>query len=283
MGTRRAQRDRARSRAPRSSLMLVSVLALAGFLFTANSQISRDHGTRPDGGLPGLVAEETELVRQLTADVDALRGEVEQLTDALESPDRPPSPDADFVAAAAGRTAVTGPGIAVTLDDAPTDAPALPGIHPDELVVHQQDLEAVINALWAGGAEAMAIQGQRIVSTSAVRCVGNVLLLEGQVYSPPYVVTAIGDPAALRAALDSAPAVATYREWADAVGLGWAVADVGTLELPAYEGGGELRFARVPKGIDVFAAGHDDGAPAPTGTVDVQVTVGDEAVVGTVR
>lgn len=283
MGTRRARRDRARSRVPRSSFMLVTVLALAGFLFTANSQISRDHGVRPDGGLPGLVAEEAELVRELTADVDELRGEVERLTDSLESPDRPPAPDADFVAVAAGRTAVTGPGIEVTLDDAPADAPALSGIHPDELIVHQQDLEAVINALWAGGAEAMAIQGQRIVSTSAVRCVGNVLLLEGQVYSPPYVVTAVGDAAAMRAALDSAPAVATYREWADLVGLGWAVADVGSLELPAYEGGGELRFARVPEGVDVFAAGHDDGAPRPRGSVAVQTAGRDVVVVGTVR
>lgn len=256
MGTRRARQQRARSRAPRSSFMLVAVLALAGLLFTVNSQISRE-GSRPDGGLPGLVADEAELVRQLTADVDALRSEVDRLTDALESPGTPTSPDAHLMAISAGRTPVTGPGIEVRLDDAPTDSPPPPGVHPEDLVVHQQDLEAVINALWAGGAEAMAIQGQRIVSTSAVRCVGNVLLLEGQVYSPPYVVTAIGEPTALRAALDTSPAVATYREWADAVGLGWSVADVASLDLPAYEGAGELRFARVPDGVDVFAAADD--------------------------
>src|SRR5690606_41382455 len=71
--------------------------------------------------------------------------------------------------------------------------PISSGLHPDDLVVHQQDLEAVINALWAGGAEALMVQDQRITSLSSVRCVGNVLLLHGRHYSPPYRISAIGD------------------------------------------------------------------------------------------
>ena len=84
----------------------------------------------------------------------------------------------------------------VTLADAPRSADrVLPeGTSPDDVVVHQQDVQAVVNALWAGGAEAMQIMDQRIVSTSAVRCVGNTLILQGRVYSPPYEITAIGDP-----------------------------------------------------------------------------------------
>jgi len=127
--------------------------------------------------------------------------------------------------------------------------------------VHQQDLEAVINALWAGGAEAMAIQGRRVVATTVVRCVGNVLLLDGQVFSPPYVVSAIGDPEVLRAALDASPAVGRYREWVDAVGLGWSVTSSNELELPAVQGAGELRFARVPAEVDVFEAAGTGAAP----------------------
>ncbi len=57
---------------------------------------------------------------------------------------------------------------------------------PDDLVVHQQDVQAVVNALWAGGADAVQVMDQRLLSTSAVRCVGNTLLLNGRVYSPPY-------------------------------------------------------------------------------------------------
>jgi len=256
------RRERVRVRRPRTSFALVAVLALAGLLFAVNSQVSRENVARHDGGLAGLVAEETELVRQLTADAEALRTEVDALTDELDASRPGASPQVQVAAVMAGRTPVTGPGLTVTLDDAPADAPQPPGVHPDDLVVHQQDLEAVINALWAGGAEAMAIQGQRIVSTSAVRCVGNVLLLEGQVHSPPYSVQAIGDPEALRAALDASPAVGTYREWANAVGLGWSVSGPSQLELPAHEGGGELRFARVPDDVDVFAAVDPDAAGA---------------------
>lgn len=246
------RRERVRRRAPRTSLALVGVLALAGLLFAVNSQVSREHESRYADGLAGLVAEETELVRQLTADAEALRTEVDDLTDRLDDEH---VPDAVTVgsASAAGRTPVTGPGLTVTLDDAPADSPQPPGVHPDDLVVHQQDIEAVVNALWAGGAEAMAIQGQRIVTTSAIRCVGNVLLLHGQVYSPPYTISAIGEPEVLRAALDASPAVAVYREWAGAVGLGWSVQLPPRLDLPAHEGGTELRYARVPDGVDVFA------------------------------
>ena len=99
MGTRRAQRERARSRGSRSSVSLVLVLALAGLLFTVNSQVSREHGVRGEGDLAGLVAEETELVRELTERADALSDEVEALTDELDTSTPP------IVLAGAGRSA----------------------------------------------------------------------------------------------------------------------------------------------------------------------------------
>src|SRR3569833_1449764 len=78
---------------------------------------------------------------------------------------------------------------------------------PDDLVVHQQDVQAVGNALWAGGATGMQIMDQRLISTSAVRCVGNTLILQGVVYSPPFRITATGAPDRLRAALDASPEI----------------------------------------------------------------------------
>ena len=74
------------------------------------------------------------------------------------------------------------------------------------------------------------IQDQRVISTTAVRCVGNTLILQGRVYRPPYVISAIGDRKTLQAALDADPAVRIYREWVDAVGLGY---DVQTTEPAA--------------------------------------------------
>src|SRR5699024_3686046 len=122
----------------------------------------------------------------------------------------------DEGAAAAARTAqvedavglseVSGPALRITLTDAPSSAlGTVPGTEPDDLVVHQQDLEAYINALWAGGAEAMMLQDQRVINGSAFRCAGNTLLLEGRVYSPPFVITVIGPVKEMTAALDAAP------------------------------------------------------------------------------
>ena len=64
---------------------------------------------------------------------------------------------------------------------------------PDDLVIHQSDVQAVVNAVWAAAADGVAIMDQRLIATSAVRCVGNTLLLQGRTYSPPFVITAIGD------------------------------------------------------------------------------------------
>jgi uncharacterized protein YlxW (UPF0749 family) len=103
----------------------------------------------------------------------------------------------------------------------------------------------VVNALWAGGGEAMTIMGVRVIATSAVRCVGNTLLLGGRVYSPPFVVTAIGDPGRMRTALDQSPGVRAFQEAAGAFGLGYQVRADGDLTVPPYDGTTSLQYAKV--------------------------------------
>ncbi|MGO1316217.1 MAG: DUF881 domain-containing protein [Cellulomonadaceae bacterium] len=230
------------------------VLALAGMLFTANARLARTSATGYHDDVTQLLhsqlEEATTRVDDLEAQVVLERDQVERLVDegSAEQDTGDPARAADE-AVAAGATAVTGPGLVVELDDAPANR-AQPGVAPDTLVVHQQDLEAVVNALWAGGAEAMMLQDQRVLSTTAFRCVGNVLSLHGRVYSPPYRVQAIGDPTRLRAALDASEPVQIYREWVDAVGLGWSVAEDEALQLPA--GSVELRYAQVPDDVPVM-------------------------------
>ncbi|MCU1587176.1 MAG: hypothetical protein JWN31_669, partial [Frankiales bacterium] len=145
-------------------------------------------------------------------------------------------------AGAAGLEAVTGPGVTVSLDDAPRPAEGQPPAsdNPDDLVVHQQDVQSVVNALWAGGAEAMTLMGERLVSTSAVRCVGNTLLIQGRLVGPPFVVTAIGPSSSMRTALDSEPGVALFRRYVDDYGLRYTVTTRTALHLPAYDGPLEL-------------------------------------------
>jgi uncharacterized protein YlxW (UPF0749 family) len=155
------------------------------------------------------------------------------------------SANAAAVAAQAGAAPLSGPGLTVALNDAPRSVrTALPkGVTADDLVVHQQDVQAVVNALWSSGARGMQIMDQRVIATSAVRCVGNTLVLQGRVYAPPFRIAAVGDVAAMRAALDASPEVAAYRTWVDAVGLGYTL-DERTLTLPAYGGSLNLSYAR---------------------------------------
>src|SRR5207245_813525 len=114
------------------------------------------------------VAREERAAKALRAQVDAQsRGAAaSSLTVAAEKT------RSDALAAASGLQAVHGPGLTVSLDDAPRPkeghAPA--SSNPDDLVVHQQDVQSVINALWAGGADAVSLMGDRLISTSAVQC-----------------------------------------------------------------------------------------------------------------
>jgi uncharacterized protein YlxW (UPF0749 family) len=223
------------------------VLVLAGHLFAANARIAGDHSRQPQD-LQGLVQSELDRADTAADEVADLRADVDTLTDTqaeLAGGDDAPS---SRTALAAGWVAVTGTGLEVRLTDAPTTAARPEWATNDDLVVHQQDLQAVINALWAGGAEAMSLQDQRVVSTSAFRCIGNVLLLHGRLYSPPYVVRAVGDPEELEEALLDSPAIQTYLQYVDAVGLGWSVSEVDDVTIPAYDGPAVLRYAEVAAG-----------------------------------
>ncbi|MCV2392828.1 DUF881 domain-containing protein [Actinotalea sp. M2MS4P-6] len=223
---------------------VIVVLAVAGFLFSANARISAGSEREP-ADLRGVVQAELDRAELAATEVSELRADVDQLTDE-QTPDEQADPAvSDQVALAAGWVAVTGPGLEVRLWDAPPGATRPEWATNDDVVVHQQDVQAVINALWAGGAEAMGLQDQRVVSTSAFRCVGNVLWLQGRLYSPPYVVRAIGDVDTMLAALDDSPSVQRYLEYVDAVGLGYSVTEVAGIDLPAYDGSAELRYASV--------------------------------------
>lgn len=249
--------ERHRRRAPVWGAVGVAlVLVLAGMLFVANARLSGGLEARKPQDLAHLVEAEQERAGELATEVEGLRADVVSLTDAkavgMPTGDQRES---ELIALAAGRVPVTGPGLTVRLTDATPGLSRPEWVTNNDLVVHQQDLQGVINALWAGGAEAMTLQNQRVVSTTAFRCVGNVLLLHGRTYSPPYVVRAIGDPVKLRAALADSPAIQTYLDYVDAVGLGWSVSTESELQLPAYEGSLELKYAQVPPGVEVFPAG----------------------------
>ncbi|HET7668427.1 MAG TPA: DUF881 domain-containing protein, partial [Mycobacterium sp.] len=146
----------------------------------------------------------------------------------------------------AGLDPMRGPGLVVTLNDAQRDAEGrFPrDATPDDLVVHQQDIEAVLNALWSAGAEGIQMQDQRIIGTSAPRCVGNTLLLNGRTYSPPYVITAIGDAPAMQAALAAAPLVTLYKQYVVRFGLGYTEQPSAAVQLVGHSEPVRMRYAK---------------------------------------
>ncbi len=234
---------------------LVPVVALlAGLLFTTSATTAHGTDLREDRTpqLANLISDRRRQIDAASQQDSALRAIVRAQTATLAGSDSGVAAQEDRAntqLSGAGLVTVHGPGLTVTLNDAPRGLNSnLPnGATADDIVVHQQDVQAVVNALWAGGAEAMTIMGVRVISTSAVRCVGNTLLLQGRVYSPPFAITAIGNASAMGAALDASPVVQIYRQDVDAWGLGYHVRPEGDVTLPAYDGPTSLVFAAVPK------------------------------------
>lgn len=266
---------RARGVVARGTLSVALVLALSGALFAANAKFARASGDRHPQDLRELAQVETERVARLSTEVDSLRAVVDDLT-AAQNAGLPVGEPSTGYLVEGGVLPVTGPGVTVRLEDAPADSPRREDADLDALLVHQQDLQAVINALWAGGAEAMSLMDQRVISTSAFQCVGNVLKLHGRVYSPPYVVRAIGNPDDLRDGLDASPAVQLYVRDAAEVGLGWSVTDADEpLELDAYSGATELSAATVPDGVEILP-GLEAAEEAQRASTGPTATVGPE-------
>lgn len=240
-----------RRRAKPVRLLTAAVFALAGLLFVTSFNTSKGTNIRTDASLLKL-SDLIEERSQNNAELEESLGPVRDRVDALAERDdgSTKAEDARLAAlrTASGTEELTGKGLTVTLNDAPPNAtariPNVPEPQPNDLVIHQQDLQAVVNALWQGGAQGIQVMDQRLISTSAVRCVGNTLILQGRVYSPPYKVSAVGDPGALRKAMAASSALQNYQLYVNAYGLGWKVDEHKALTLPGYSGTVDLHYAK---------------------------------------
>lgn len=243
---RQWQRDRTRSASGR--LLTLVVCLLAGLMVIVSALNARGTDLRPgrNTDLVSLVQSQSERNGDLASELSDLRREVDGLSSERNT-EGDLSPQVQRQASHAGTSAVSGPTVRVTLDDAP-DTVAADGVDGDLLVVHQQDIQAIVNVLWAAGAEAMTIQGQRVISTTGIKCVGNTVVLHGIPYAPPYIVEAIGDTSRMQTALTNSSYVKIYQQYVDAFGLVYQVDTTKRANFPAYQGSLELRYARVPGG-----------------------------------
>ena len=244
---RETQRLRSRDRSRLGRLATAAVCVVAGLLVAVSAWNARGTDLRPgrNTDLVSLVQSQSRRNTDLAERLAAVRQDVDQLSrDEVSGSDL--QPQLERHASAAGLRAVAGPAVTVTLDDAP-ETVAADGIDADLLVVHQQDIQAVVNALWLGGAEAMTIQGQRVISTTGVKCVGNTVVLHGIPYAPPYVISAIGDQARLQAALADSTYVRIYKQYVETYGLQYEERLTARAQFPAHLGSLDLEYAQRPE------------------------------------
>ncbi|MCR4399014.1 MAG: DUF881 domain-containing protein [Firmicutes bacterium] len=142
----------------------------------------------------------------------------------------------------AGLTALEGPGVTVVMDD--SKRPSLPGDDPNAFIIHDDDILSVVNELRAAGAEALSINGQRVISKTEIRCVGPTISVNGVRIAPPITITAIGDPQTLEAGLKTRGGIV------DNLGL-WGIEVTvkrgERLEVPAFGGSTIFRYAQAQK------------------------------------
>lgn len=142
----------------------------------------------------------------------------------------------------AGMVPLRGRGLKAVLDDSAI-AKIPPGDDPSFYIIHEYQLRDVLNALWLGGAEAVSLNGERVVATTSIYCVGSTILVNDTRLSPPYEFSAIGDPAALEGALNSPASLQALKARVKAYGLQFTVARASQVDLPAYSGSLDVKYS----------------------------------------
>jgi uncharacterized protein YlxW (UPF0749 family) len=186
----------------RTPAVLVAAIVL-GLLFAVGAVSLRQRDAAPSRARAELV-EQIES-RRASADqnarrVQSLQGEIDRFQASALGGEGGLSGRLSSLALVSGATAVTGPGLTITLDDARAGDGGSADGDPrtqgdnDEGRVLSKDLQIVTNGLWEAGAEAMAINGQRLTARSAIRFAGEAILVNYRPLTRPYVITALGSP-----------------------------------------------------------------------------------------
>jgi uncharacterized protein YlxW (UPF0749 family) len=231
-------------RRPRGHWLLALVLVLAGTLFAVGA-------LQTNRAAPVQATERTELVERIHAaevEQDAARGQVEDLngqidrlrSTALGSDGASKALEAqiDQLGPAVGLGPVTGPGVVIVVDDAPTTAEDA----RDQVL--DLDLQVLANGLWASGAEAVSINGHRLSALTAIRGAGDAITVDYRSLTRPYRVEAVGDPRTLQSRLAESAAGAWWNDLAQNRNMTYQTSDASRLVLDS-DPGLTLRYARV--------------------------------------
>ena len=238
-----------------SKIAAIVAFAAAGFLLAASTLKANGSDIRVErpAQLRDLVRNEANKIDKLENNLINIQSEIEEITNgSARSEIESTQVKIQQLSPVAGFTSMVGPGLIITLNDASQVDLSIPeSERPDvnDLLIHQEDVQSVVNALWAGGAQGVSLMGKRVIATSAVKCVGNTLLLHGKVYSPPFRIEAIGDVSKLTKSLRDDPNVAILQDYVDLFGLVYEVQRAALIELPPYEGSLLLDNVQVKRNI----------------------------------
>ena len=277
----RAARDAARAGAPagprppwsrrhRGQLLVALTLALAGLL---GAVTYREAAAGAQGreqareALRGDIAQEQDTNDELVAQLQELTREVTRTREDALARSVVGQRALERLAAAEQGAAVlpvSGPGLRITLGNAPPAADSDPVGGSDQLaeagIVQDGDLQLAVNALWAAGAEAISINGQRVGTSTAIRQAGEAILVDFRPVASPYEVLAVGEPDDLARSFLASPEANTLGEYSLDYGVVFDFARADDLDLPAGTAA-ELRSARPLDPADV-------GTSTPTTPTD---------------
>ncbi|MDH6121092.1 DUF881 domain-containing protein [Kitasatospora sp. GAS204B] len=255
----------------RGRLLLALGLALAAVVVTVSGVTAHDDE-------PALARQHDALVQKVTAGTaaaDKLQQQVEAARTQVDQEQRRALKESGGdlaltdLAAAVGTGAVHGPGLKLVLDDA-TGTDSGGGIDPrtaDDFSggrLHDHDLQLIVNGLWESGAEAVAVNGQRLTSLSAIRAAGDAILVDNRPLVPPYTVLAVGDEKRLPGAFQDSSGGQYLRILEESYGIKSTATAQRSLDLPAAVGF-TLRLATPDSGTPSAAGSTIAPSPSTTG------------------
>lgn len=229
-------------------MALAAVLLLFGFILaTAIRQEGVRERELPERRhqLAGLVRQRQQAISRTAAEVADISGRLAEVREAAGRESRELQrvlADLDALRAAGGGRPMRGPGIVVELRDSPRRPATLQEVA--DLRIQDVDLQQVVNALWQAGAEAIAINGRRVVATTAIREAGSRVLVNYEAVASPYRVVALGEAARLQQRLETSEVARRFEVWTQAHGLGFEVRPLADASVPALGPAPELRHAR---------------------------------------
>jgi uncharacterized protein YlxW (UPF0749 family) len=221
---------------------------LVGFLLTtgmtAGRQAAMEQGARK-AQLIALIQARQDRAAALSEQLEDLRAQVTAAEQSIASAAGPAlNAELARVEAVTGLTGLRGPGVQVSLSDA--EGTCSTG-RDEDCRIQDVDLQLATNNLWALGAEAVAINGERVIATTAIRSAGSSVLINYRVLTSPYVIEAIGDGQVLQEGFLATTLAEDFGVWSDVFGLGFSVAAAPELEVPAYTGAVRVRTAVNPE------------------------------------